>query len=72
VVGIADERLGEVGVAFAIPRAGRTIDPDEVIEWSRARLANFKVPRRVEVVDSLPLNPSGKVMKFVLREKATG
>jgi acyl-CoA synthetase (AMP-forming)/AMP-acid ligase II len=72
VVGIPDDRLGEIGIAFAIPRAGRTIDPGEVIEWSRARLANFKVPRRVEVVDSLPVNPSGKVMKFVLRERATG
>jgi len=72
VVGVPDDRLGEVGVAFAIARAGRTIDPGEVIEWSRERLANFKVPRRVEVVDSLPLNPSGKVMKFVLRRQATG
>jgi HIP---CoA ligase len=71
VVGVPDERLGEIGIAFAIPRAGRTIDPAEVIEWSRVRLANFKVPRRVEVVDSLPVNPSGKVMKFVLRERAT-
>jgi len=72
VVGVPDERLGEVGVAFAIPRAGRTIDPDEVVAWCHDKLANFKVPRRVEVVDQLPVNPSGKVMKFVLRERVTG
>jgi acyl-CoA synthetase (AMP-forming)/AMP-acid ligase II len=70
VVGVGDPRLGEVGKAFVIPRAGMTLDPDELIEWCRANMANFKVPRYVEAVDSLPLNPSGKVMKFVLREKS--
>jgi acyl-coenzyme A synthetase/AMP-(fatty) acid ligase len=39
----------------------------ELIEWCKHRMANFKVPRQVELVESLPLNPSGKVMKFVLR-----
>jgi acyl-CoA synthetase (AMP-forming)/AMP-acid ligase II len=70
VVGVADQRLGEIGVAFAVPVAGRTIDAAAVIEWCRERMANFKVPRRVETVSSLPLNPSGKVMKFILRERA--
>jgi acyl-CoA synthetase (AMP-forming)/AMP-acid ligase II len=70
VVGVGDPRLGEVGKAFVIPRAGMTLDPDELIEWCRANMANFKVPRYVEAVESLPLNPSGKVMKFVLREKS--
>jgi acyl-CoA synthetase (AMP-forming)/AMP-acid ligase II len=69
IVGVTDPRLGEVGKAFVIPRAGTTLDPDELIEWSRANMANFKVPRYVELVDSLPLNPSGKVLKYVLREK---
>jgi len=68
VVGVPDDRLGEVGVAFVIPKSGRHVDPDEVVAWSRERMANFKVPRQVVVVDSLPLNPSGKVMKFRLRE----
>jgi HIP---CoA ligase len=70
VVGVADERLGEVGVAFAVARTGRTIDGDEVVAWCRARLANFKVPRRVIAVDALPVNASGKVVKFRLREWA--
>jgi acyl-CoA synthetase (AMP-forming)/AMP-acid ligase II len=69
VVGMADERLGEVGRAFVILRPGQTVDPDVLIAWARERMANYKVPRRVEVVDALPLNASGKVLKYVLREK---
>jgi HIP---CoA ligase len=69
VVGIADDRLGEVGRAFVIPRAGATVDTDELIVWARERMANYKVPRRIDVVDALPLNASGKVLKYVLREK---
>jgi acyl-CoA synthetase (AMP-forming)/AMP-acid ligase II len=72
VVGVPDDRLGEVGVAFVIPTAGHAVDPDEVVAWCREKMANFKVPRRVEVVDALPLNPSGKVMKFKLREQVAG
>jgi acyl-CoA synthetase (AMP-forming)/AMP-acid ligase II len=70
VVGVPDERMGEVGTAFVVARAGQVIDPDEFLAWCRQKMANFKVPRHVEVVDSLPLNPSGKVMKFQLRERA--
>jgi acyl-CoA synthetase (AMP-forming)/AMP-acid ligase II len=70
VVGVPDERMGEVGTAFVVPRPGHAIDPDELIAWCRERMANFKVPRHVEVVENLPLNPSGKVMKFQLREQA--
>ncbi len=70
VVGVPDHRLGEVGVAFIVPRPGTTVDADEVIAWSRERMANYKVPRRVLVVDALPLNASNKVLKYVLREQA--
>jgi acyl-CoA synthetase (AMP-forming)/AMP-acid ligase II len=59
-----------VGVAFVVPRAGATLVPEELIAWSRERMANYKVPRRVVVVDSLPLNATGKVLKFRLREQA--
>jgi HIP---CoA ligase len=68
VVGAPDHRLGEVGVAFLVPRPGAAIDPDDVIAWARERIANFKVPRRVVVLDALPLNASGKVLKYQLRE----
>jgi acyl-CoA synthetase (AMP-forming)/AMP-acid ligase II len=68
VVGTPDERMGEVGAAFVVPVAGVDIDPDEVVAWARQRLANFKVPRRVIVRSELPTTPSGKVMKFELRD----
>ena len=48
----------------SLPRTGETIDPDELMAWARDRMANYKVPRRVEVVDALPLNASGKVLKY--------
>ena len=70
VVGIPDDRLGEVGVAYVIPRRGATLDPASLMEFARARLANYKVPRRVELVDALPVNAGGKVMKHVLRRQA--
>jgi acyl-CoA synthetase (AMP-forming)/AMP-acid ligase II len=72
VIGIPDERLGEVGAAFVVVAPGSTIDPDELIAWSRERMANYKVPRRVEVVDALPLVPAGKVDKVALRARAAG
>jgi len=72
VVGVPDQRMGEVAKAFVIPRPGTTVEPDELIAWCREEMANYKVPRSVEVVDALPLNASGKVLKYELRERATG
>jgi HIP---CoA ligase len=70
VIGVPDHRLGEVGRAYVVPRAGATVDPAELIAWCREEMANYKVPRSVEVVDALPLNATGKVLKYVLREQA--
>jgi acyl-CoA synthetase (AMP-forming)/AMP-acid ligase II len=67
VIGIPHERLGEVGKAFVVPRPGATLVPDELIRWSRGVLANYKVPYEVAVVESLPRNASGKVVKPQLR-----
>lgn len=67
VIGIPDERLGEVGMAFVVPRTGTTPDPVEIISWGREHMANFKAPRRVTIVDALPLNATGKVAKDDLR-----
>jgi HIP---CoA ligase len=67
VVGVPDDRLGEVGVAFIIPTAGTSPTADDIIAWCREHMANYKVPRRIELVSQLPLTPSGKVMKFELR-----
>jgi len=69
VIGIPDERLGEVGMAFVVPRSD-AVSSAAVIEWCRDRMANYKVPRVVEMVDELPINATGKVMKDTLREQA--
>jgi HIP---CoA ligase len=69
VIGVPDERLGEVGMAFVVPRAGASLDEASVLEFCKARLANFKVPRRVKFIDALPRNATGKVTKFTLREQ---
>jgi acyl-CoA synthetase (AMP-forming)/AMP-acid ligase II len=70
VVGVPDERMGEVGMAFVVPAPGETPSPEAIIAWCREHMANYKVPRYVERVDALPMNAMGKVTKFVLREHA--
>jgi len=70
VVGMPDERLGEVGMAFVVAAPAAALDPDELIEWARAAMANYKVPRAVEIVAALPVNAAGKVEKDVLRSRA--
>jgi len=67
VVGTPDERMGEVGTAYVVAKDGQSAAPDDVIAFAKERLANFKVPRYVEVVDALPRNLSGKVLKNELR-----
>ncbi|WP_419845176.1 FadD3 family acyl-CoA ligase [Candidatus Poriferisocius sp.] len=66
VVGVPDERLGEVGRAFIVSQSGASVDPNELIAWCRERMANYKVPRSVVLRESLPLNATGKVMKSEL------
>ncbi|WP_028652314.1 FadD3 family acyl-CoA ligase [Nocardioides halotolerans] len=63
VVGVPDERMGEVGKAYVVG----SVTPDDVVAYARERLANFKVPRQVELRDSLPRNLGGKVLKTELR-----
>jgi len=70
VVGVPDDRMGEVGYAFVVPRPGISVDPGELIEWAREHMANYKAPRYVVIVDELPLNASGKVLKYELRDRA--
>ncbi len=68
VIGVVDERLGEVGRAFVVARPGATLDEQQVIAYTREHLANFKAPRSVRFVDELPRNNGGKVLKTQLRE----
>jgi len=81
VIGVPDRRMGEVGMAVVVPSdegaggaergPGRAADglEDELLAWAKERLANYKVPRSVVLVPSLPLNASGKVLKRELRER---
>mgnify|MGYP006275981329 CR=1 FL=1 len=67
VVGVPDERMGEVGMAFVVPRDGAQLDLEALSEWARETMANFKVPRHFRILDALPTNASGKVVKVDLR-----
>jgi acyl-CoA synthetase (AMP-forming)/AMP-acid ligase II len=72
VVGVPDERMGEVGCAYVVPAAAGS-DADElgrsILSWSRGTMANYKVPRGVVLIDALPVNASGKVLKRELRDR---
>ena len=70
VIGVPDERMGEVGAAFVVPSPAGAPDADELIAWCREVMANYKVPRHVWIVDELPLTASNKVRKPELRELA--
>ena len=67
VLGVPDERLGEVGRAVVVLRPGTHCTAAELIAWCRQEMANYKVPREVLFVDSLPVNAAGKVTKFQLK-----
>lgn len=68
VVGVPDPRWGELVLAVVASRAGRAVTLDQVREHCRGKLGGFKVPKRVEMIDALPRNGSGKVLKYVLRQ----
>ncbi|MGI8806378.1 MAG: long-chain-fatty-acid--CoA ligase [Acidimicrobiales bacterium] len=70
VVGVPDPRYGEEVKAVVTLRPGTTAVPKEIIAWCRARMAAYKRPHIVEIRDSLPLGPTGKVLKNILREAA--
>jgi acyl-CoA synthetase (AMP-forming)/AMP-acid ligase II len=70
VIGVPDARMGEVGMAFVVPRAGE-LDCEALAEFCREHMANYKVPRRFAVVTELPLNAAGKVVKARLRERVS-
>lgn len=69
VIGVPDERLGEVGRAFVVLRPSAEADAEDLVAYCRERLANYKVPRSVVFLDALPRNASGKVQKPTLRER---
>lgn len=70
VKSMPDERLGEIGVAHIVTKPGTMASEDEIIAWSRERMANFKVPRRVVIHDEMPMTATGKIQKYLLESPA--
>jgi len=68
VVGVPDDRWGEVGAAFVVPAPGHEIDEQAVLDHLRTRLAKYKIPRLVRIVDDLPVSGAGKILKTELKE----
>ncbi|MBC7521252.1 MAG: AMP-binding protein, partial [Sandarakinorhabdus sp.] len=66
VIGVPDDRMGEVGKAFVVLRPGQAADEAGIIAWARDNIANYKVPRRVIITADLPRNAAGKVVKTEL------
>jgi acyl-CoA synthetase (AMP-forming)/AMP-acid ligase II len=69
VIGVPNQRMGEVGKAYVVAKPNQTIDETEFLGWCRDNMANFKAPRSVEFVADLPRNATGKVQKFKLRQR---
>jgi long-chain acyl-CoA synthetase len=67
VIGVPSERWGETPKAIVVLAPGAELDATELIEFARTRLAHYKCPTSVDVIDVLPRNPSGKILKRELR-----
>jgi fatty-acyl-CoA synthase len=70
IVGVPDPIMGEAVMVFVIPKTGESVTAEEIVAFARGKIANFKVPKYVEIVDSFPLTGSGKVQKFKQRAYA--
>jgi fatty-acyl-CoA synthase len=70
VIGVPDARYGEELMAWIIPRQGATLDEDAVREFCQGRIAHYKIPRYVKIVDAFPMTVTGKVQKFKMRDQA--
>jgi fatty-acyl-CoA synthase len=69
IVGVPDEKWGEVGKAFIVLKPGETMGSDEVFEFLKGKVAKYKIPKYVEFIEELPMTASGKIQKFILKEK---
>ena len=70
VIGVEDERMGEVAKAFVVLKPNQDLDADSLLQWSKDNMANYKVPREVEFVRELPTNAAGKIMKYLLKDES--
>jgi acyl-CoA synthetase (AMP-forming)/AMP-acid ligase II len=71
VIGVPDERWGERLLTFAVPRGGATLTADDIVRFLDGKLATFKIPKELEVIDALPRNANGKVLKTELRVRVS-
>ncbi len=69
IIGVPDEKWGEAGMAFIVPAQGETVVEEEVLEYLEGKVAKFKYPKHIKFMDDLPLTPTMKVKKAVLKEK---
>ena len=70
VIGIEDERMGEVAKAFVVLKPNQNLDANSLLQWSKDNMANYKVPREIEFVSELPTNAAGKIMKYLLKDES--
>ena len=68
MIGIPDEKWGEAVKACVVMKPDESLTEDEVIEWTRNKIAKFKCPKSADFLETLPRNPSGKVLRRLLRE----
>ncbi|HEX3053116.1 MAG TPA: hypothetical protein VHP83_20825, partial [Aggregatilineaceae bacterium] len=69
VVGVPDPKWGEIGVACVVLQPGAAVTAEQLLTHLRANLASYKVPKRVEFLDALPISAAGKILKRELRER---
>ena len=67
VVGVPDDIWGEAVKACVVPKPGEEVDEGDIIRWTKERLAGFKVPKTVDVIEAMPRNASGKILRRELR-----
>jgi long-chain acyl-CoA synthetase len=67
VIGVPDDKWGEAVEAIIVPAEGAVVDPAEIIAYARERIAGYKLPKSIDIVESLPRNPAGKILKRELR-----
>jgi fatty-acyl-CoA synthase len=69
VVGLPDPKMGEELCAWILLAAGEAAEEDEIRAWCRGQIAHYKIPRYVRFVDEFPMTVTGKVQKFIIRER---
>ena len=72
VIGLPDEKWGEAVTAVVALHEGHSLTLEDLREFAKPHLARYKLPLRLEIVEALPRNPAGKVLKFVLKEQIVG